>query len=228
MKPRRMIYGRRQAPRLKPNHKRLLDELLPRLRITLPDTTQPLTLRAMSLPENRPLWLEIGFGGGEHLAATALANPDVTIAGVEPYVTGVAKLLSEIEARNLSNVRILVDDARLLLKSLPDASLERVFILYADPWPKVRHHKRRIINDETMADLARVLKPGAELRIATDHLSYRHWILGVMRRAGPFEWLARCKADWERRPSDQMPTRYEEKAKRAGREPVYLLYCRRI
>lgn len=225
-RPQRWIYGRRQAPQLKPSHKRLLDELLPRLTVPLPDRVAPVPLATLGLDETRPLWLEIGFGGGEHLAATAAANPAVAIVGVEPFVTGVAKLLASVEAQSLSNVRLLVDDARLLLKCLPNACLDRAFVLYPDPWPKLRHHKRRIVNDETVAELARVLRPGSELRIATDHADYLRWILAVMRRAEGFVWQAQSKSDWECRPIDQLPTRYEEKARLAGRRPTYLRYLR--
>lgn len=225
--PQRFLYGRRQAPRLKLSHKRLLEDLLPKIRVNLPDAIVPTDIGMLGLPAERPIWLEIGFGGGEHLAATAKANPMVTIVGVEPYVTGVAKLLSEVELLDLDNVRILVDDARLLLACLPNRCLERAFILYPDPWPKARHNKRRIINSATVAELARLLKPHAELRIATDHADYRRWILATMRQSPAFEWTAACKADWEVRPVDQLPTRYEEKAARAGRQPVYLSYRRR-
>ena len=226
--PQRFIYGRRQAPRFKESYRRLLDELLPKLAIDLPEPVAPASLAALGLNVDGPIWLEIGFGGGEHLAATATANPEVTMIGVEPYFTGVAKLLSAIDQHKLGNIRVLVDDARLLLHAMPNSSLERAFILYPDPWPKLRHNKRRIINDETVNELARLLKPGAELRIATDHADYRRWILALMRRQRGFEWLAQSKKDWQERPAGQCATRYEAKALRAGRTPVYLRYRRVI
>lgn len=222
--PQRFIYGRGQTPRLKESHKRLIRDLLPKLSVQLPLEHGPVVLAELGLDHSRPLWLEIGFGGGEHLAALAAANRDVTMVGVEPFLSGVAKLLVMIDKSGLDNVRLLMDDARLLLGALPDRSLARAFILYPDPWPKLRHHKRRIINDTTVAQLARVLEPGAELRIATDHADYRRWILAVMRRAPAFQWLAECRQDWACRPHDQIVTRYEEKAELAGRTPVYLRY----
>ncbi len=128
-------------------------------------------------PDRRPLWLEIGFGGGEHLAEQAAAHPDRGLIGCEPYISGVARLLALAEAQGLTNLRIVVDDARLLLEALPDGCLERIFVLFPDPWPKARHHKRRIVNPATAAQFARLLQPGGELRLATDDMSYARAML---------------------------------------------------
>jgi len=226
--PQRLVYGRRQAARLKPRHKRLLDDLLPSIEVRLPDPLRRATLAELGIDDgDRPLWLEIGFGGGEHLAAIAADRPDVLTVGVEPFVTGAGKLLAAVEARGLANLRLFVNDARLLLYAMPDGCLQRAFILFPDPWPKLRHHKRRIVNDRTVAELARLLAPGGELRIATDHADYLSWILATMRRQPAFAWLAERPGDWRERPGDWHPTRYEAKAKAAGRDCVYLRYRRR-
>ena len=177
-------------------------------------------------PGPRAVWLEIGFGGGEHLATLAALHPDVGFLGVEPFINGVAKLLRAVETQSLANVRVLRDDARLLLKALPDASVERAFVLFPDPWPKLRHQKRRIVNPETVADLARVVRPGGELRLATDDPGYARWMLAVMLGERRFAWQAERAADWQERPGDWPGTRYEAKALAAGRRPTYLRFAR--
>jgi tRNA (guanine-N7-)-methyltransferase len=222
--PRRQIWGRRQGPKLRPGRQALLETLLPRLSLDLPaeGRLDPAGL----FPDARAIWLEIGFGGGEHLAAQAGAHPEVGLIGVEPFITGVAKLLSLIEEGGLTNVRILVDDARLLLSALPDASITHAFILFPDPWPKLRHHKRRIVSRSTVPELARVLRPGAELRLATDDADYARWMLEAVLAEPRFAWLAERAADWRERPPDWPATRYEEKARAAGRAPVFLRFER--
>ena len=171
--------------------------LLPALEIELPAagcarSGQPVRHRP------REVWLEIGFGGGEHLAALAATHPDVGFIGAEPFVNGVAKLLSLVEAAASTNIRILNDDARLLLTLLPDASLGRAFVLFPDPWPKLRHHKRRIVNPDTVADLARSIRPGGELRLATDDGDYARAMLETVLREPRFAWAAERSDDWLR------------------------------
>ncbi|MGI9508509.1 MAG: tRNA (guanosine(46)-N7)-methyltransferase TrmB [Geminicoccaceae bacterium] len=222
---RRRIYGRRQSHRIRPARKRLLEERLPELQIHLPDDGSPIPLGEVQKPQCSQHWLEIGFGGGEHLAAQAAANPDALLIGCEPYVNGVARLLSLIQ--DVDNVRVVIDDARLLLKALPAGSLEKVFVLFPDPWPKARHHKRRIVNPGTVADMARLLKPGGELRLATDIMSYARPMLSATLADGHFAWLAERPADWRERPGDWPGTRYEEKARKAGRSPVFLSFRRK-
>ena len=173
------------------------------------------------------VWLEIGFGGGEHLAAQAAAAPAIGMIGAEVFENGVVKLLGEIERRKLANLRLFVDDARLLLAALPEASLQRVFILFPDPWPKLRHHKRRIVSGETLDRLAFAMADGAELRLATDDADYLRWMLERATRHADFEWLARRAEDWRERPADWPPTRYEQKALAAGRKPAFLRLRRR-
>jgi tRNA (guanine-N7-)-methyltransferase len=204
----------------------LLATLLPELRIDLPEHggLDPGQLFPAKPAE---LWLEIGFGAGEHLAAQAAAHPEVGFLGAEVFENGVVKLLAEVRHRDLANVRILVDDARLLLAALPDACLGRVFILFPDPWPKQRHHKRRIVSPGALDQLARAMKEGAELRLATDDAGYLHAMLELVPPHPAFAWLARGPADWLRRPSDWPPTRYEAKAVAAGRIPHFLRFRRR-
>ncbi len=223
---RRVYYGRQSGPGLRPGQRERLARLLPRLAIEVPEagTLDPATLFA---PERSRIWLEIGFGGGEHLATQAAANPGVGLIGVEPFVDGVARLLALVESERLDNVRLLVDDARLLLDRLPEASLERVFVLFADPWPKKRHWKRRIVNPETVARLADLLADGGELRIATDDPGYRRWILACLLGERRLDWCVNGPEDWRQRPSDWPPTRYEAKALAAGRRPVFLRFRRR-
>lgn len=224
---RRQVWGRRQGPKLRPGRRSLLDERLPEVGVTLPEGGGRLDPQALfGDGSSRPVWLEIGFGGGEHLAWQAAANPGVGLVGVEPFVNGVARLLSLLEARGLANVRVLMDDARLLLAALPDASINRAFVLFPDPWPKLRHHKRRIVNRGTAAGLARVLGPGAELRVATDDPDYARWILEALLAEPRLEWLAERAADWRERPADWPATRYEEKALAAGRRPTFLRFRR--
>ncbi len=221
----RRLYGRRQAFKLKPNQERLIDELLPKLAITLPETGM-LDLDAL-FPHAREVWLEIGFGGGEHLAWQAAQNPDVGFIGVEPFINGMAKVLVQIEALGLSNIRLLQGDARNLIERLPEASLGRAFLLFPDPWPKTRHHKRRYVQQETLDELARVLKDNAEFRVASDIPAYVAWTLERVMPHPEFDWTAERAADWQNRPQDWAPTRYEQKALKAGRVPAYLRFRRR-
>ena len=217
---RRQVWGRRHGPRLRPGRQALLDTRLPDLAITLPPSGRLDPAGLFASP--REVWLEIGFGGGEHLAAQAAAHPGIGFLGVEPFVNGVAKLLREVRAGGLGNVRVLRDDARLLLGVLPTASLDRVDVLFPDPWPKLRHHKRRIVNGATLAELARVIRPGGALRLATDDPDYARWMLAAVLAEPRFVWTARRPDDWREPPADWVPTRYEAKARQAGRRPVFL------
>ncbi|MEK6746611.1 MAG: tRNA (guanosine(46)-N7)-methyltransferase TrmB [Pseudomonadota bacterium] len=211
-------FGRRKGRNLRPTKQGLFDTLLPSLQISLPESR-------ISNPESRT-WLEIGFGGGEHLAHMASLHPEVQFIGCEPYVNGIAGLLAHIDKNKLSNIRIYSDDARDLVAALPDNSLERVFILYPDPWPKTRHHKRRIVSSEFLSELARVMKPGAELRLATDSADYATWMLERLLANKNFKWLAKTCDDWLNPPAEWISTRYEQKAL-AG-IPTYLNFVRTI
>lgn len=223
--PRRALYGRRQGPKLRPGRRRLLEERLPEIAFTV-EPGQALDPRPLFDPPPRAIWLEIGFGGGEHLAEQAARHPEVGFLGVEPFRNGVARLVEAVTARGLRNVRVLVDDARLLLAALPEASLERVFVLFPDPWPKARHHKRRVVNRATAAELARLIRPGGELRLATDDPGYARWMLEALLAEPRFAWTAERAADWRDPPPDWVPTRYEAKARAAGRRPVFLSFRR--
>jgi tRNA (guanine-N7-)-methyltransferase len=220
------LYGRRRGRPLRPGRQLLQHELLPRLAIILPETglLDPAALFPTPPPE---VWLEIGFGGGEHLAEQAERHPEIGFIGSEVFENGVARLVSEVSRRGLGNLRIFADDARLLLDRLPPNSLGRVFVLFPDPWPKLRHHKRRLVAPATLDRLAEVMRPGAELRLATDDPGYLAWMLEHVTAHPAFTWLARGPADWRERPADWPPTRYEEKARAAGRTPAFLRFARR-
>ncbi len=225
-RPRRVLYGRRLGPRLKPNRRRLLDELLPAVRLDLPPPGTVLEPAHLLAPGTERLWLEIGFGGGEHLAWQAARHRRVTHLGVEPYLNGVASLLDAVETQGLGNVRVVVDDARLLLAALPDRCLERIAVLFPDPWPKLRHHKRRIVNAASVAAFARLLQAGGELRLASDDSGYVAWMLEAARTEPRLEWLAGRAGDWRERPADWPETRYEAKARAAGRASTFLRFRR--
>ncbi|GJE57283.1 tRNA (guanine-N(7)-)-methyltransferase [Methylobacterium thuringiense] len=172
------------------------------------------------------VWLEIGFGGGEHLADNAEKHPGTGLIGCEPFVNGVVKLLGEIDERGLTNVRIRDEDATQLLAALPDASLARVYLLYPDPWPKRRQRKRRFVSDASLAEIARVLRPGGLFRFATDIDDYAGWTLVRAARCASLRWTAARAADWLTPFPGWPGTRYEAKAKGAGRRPSYLTFER--
>ncbi len=169
----------------------------------------------------------MGFGAGEHLAGQATAHPEIGMIGCEVFENGVVKLLAEINRRALGNIRLFIDDARLLIAALPEASVARAFILFPDPWPKLRHHKRRMVSAETLDRLAVILADSAELRLATDDADYLAWMLERATTHPLFEWLARGPGDWRQRPADWPATRYEQKALAAGRTPAFLRFRRR-
>jgi len=217
-------YGRRKGKRLSPRKERLVAELLPRLR---PDIGHPAPddVRALFPVPVREVWLEIGFGSGEHLLWQAERAPDVGMIGCEPFINGVAALLGGIEDRGLKTVSVHDGDARDVLAWLPDQSISRVFILFPDPWPKTRQMKRRLVSPELLTELARVMRPGGELRFASDDSDYAAQALLTVKQSGAFAWLARTADDWRKRPDDWPETRYERKAL-SGRKPVYLKWQR--
>ena len=169
----------------------------------------------------RPLWLEVGFGGGEHLACMAQRYPQIAIVGCEPFVNGIAMLLGRVRAAGLDNLAIHPGDVRDLFEVLPDGIVQRAFLNYPDPWPKNRHHRRRFVTPGYLGALARVMAPGAEFRIATDIPDYVRQALAEVPRAG-FELVSHSPVAWDDWPS----TRYEQKALREGRVPDYLTYVR--
>jgi len=216
------FFGRRKGKALRDEQARRIEGRLPALRI---DTTRTIDPAAL-FPEAAEVWLEIGFGGGEHLAATAAANPHIGFIGCEPFVNGVAKLLAEIEARGLTNIRIHDGNASDVLARLPAAALGRIYLLYPDPWPKRRQRKRRFVSDKSLVALARVLKPGGEFRFASDIDDYVGWVLQRIARTAEFDWSAETAEDWRRPYAGWPGTRYEAKARREGRTPSYLTFRR--
>jgi tRNA (guanine-N7-)-methyltransferase len=225
---RRTLHGRRRGKKLRAGQESLLGTLLPRLTLTVPAEPTKIDLAELfggRLPTDG-VWLEVGFGAGEHLVWQAEHNPGVGLIGCEPFINGVAKCLAHIERTGVANVRLFTDDARFVMAALPEQSLSRVFVLFPDPWPKTRHHKRRFVQRANLDVLARLMKPGAELRLATDDPSYLTWIVEHACVHSGFEWLAERPADWRGRPSDWPPTRYEQKML-AGHQPVFLRLRRR-
>jgi tRNA (guanine-N7-)-methyltransferase len=218
---RHQVFGRRRGRPLRPGQKSLIDELLPRLAINLPASGH-LDIAALFGNARPSIWLEIGFGGGEHLAQLAEQYPQTGFIGCEVFENGIVKLLGQIERRRLDNIRIFADDARLIMGTLSPASVDRAFILFPDPWPKRRQHKRRIVSRATLDALAEIMSDNAELHLATDDADYLSWILEHVTAHPAFEWLARRPADWRERPPDWPPTRYEAKARAAGRSPAFL------
>ncbi len=216
-------YGRIKARQLKSRQAALVQDRLPDL--ALPDPALGLIDPLALMPGASKIWLEIGFGGGEHMAAQALAHPDVLILGAEPFLNGAASALRHIDEQGLSNIRLLQGDARDLMAALPDGCLDRVFILFPDPWPKARHHKRRLVQAPVIQDLARLLRPGGKLRFATDWADYADWTLQRINRSPDFSWTAERAQDWSAPPADHFTTRYEEK-KLGDCAPVFLDFVR--
>ena len=219
---RRSLYGRSRGKALRSGQERLLADAMPKVELATDALRQP----GLFPFEPREVWLEIGFGSGEHLIDRAVTNLDVGLVGCEPFLNGVAAALAGIEREKLGNVRLRRGDAQTLVESAPDSFFSRVFILYPDPWPKRRHHKRRFVSQATVGALARVMKPGAELRFATDVDDYAGWTLRRFLASPHFRWTASRADDWRAPWPDWRPTRYEAKAHRAGRGSVYLTFVR--
>ena len=229
-------YGRKRGRKLSPRQERLLAELLPRVEVDM-SSPAPMSLGGLfarpgpvSDPEGQTLtsetWLEIGFGGAEHLVWQAERNPGIGLIGCEPFEDGVVKALTAIEEKRLANIRLHADDARPLLRWLPANSISRVFILFPDPWPKKRHAKRRLVSPSLLDLLARVMRSGAELRIATDIGDYARTALLSAMNSPDFRWLAASPADWRVRGADWPGTRYEAKALREGRRSYFFTFIK--
>ena len=224
MRPAPHFFGRRKGKPLRQRQSLLVDTLLPQLRISPADVDAFANTAAAAFDQ---LSLEIGFGGGEHLAFDAQSHPNVCFIGCEPFVNGVAKLLAAIDERNIPNIRIYDGDALEILRALPEAGLRRITILYPDPWPKLRQRKRRFISHESIGLMARALCCGGEVRFATDIDDYSAWTLARFLANDAFEWRAAVPADWKRPWANWPGTRYEAKAIREGRTPAYLTFVRR-
>lgn len=215
-------FGRRKGRRLRTTKKGLVETLLPKLQVQPEGDVAPVAL----LPEAYEYWLEVGFGGGEHLAHQARLHPHVGIVGCEPYINGMAELLRLVDEGGLTNIRIYNDDMRLLIDRWPDACLSRIYMLYPDPWPKMRHHKRRLLSTETLDRYARILKPGGTLQLATDDEDYATWMLERALAHPHFTWQAKRVSDWLNPPQNWLSTKYEKKALAAKRVPTYLAFTR--
>ena len=217
------LYGRSSGHRLRSAQAALVETLLPRIAVP---SEGKITARHL-FGDDRPLHLEIGFGSGEHLAFRADLLPDHGLIGCEPFLNGVATALTHVRDQNLANVRLHVGDALDVLRRLPNGELSFVYLLHPDPWPKARHAKRRMANDGPLDLIAKKLRPGAELRVATDHPVYIDWLLMVMQRhRHQFEWLAERPSDWLIYPGGWPETRYAVKARREGRTPHQFRYRR--
>jgi tRNA (guanine-N7-)-methyltransferase len=221
----RAFFGRRKGHKLRPRQAELFDTLLPRLVVDL-SRPAPSDLRALFPAPTTGVALEIGFGGGESLIAQAQAQPTVGFLGVEPFINGMAKALAAIESCGLTNIRLHFDDALNLIGWLPDASLSRIDLIHPDPWPKRRHWKRRFVQDEMIARMARILRAGGEFRFVTDIADYSAWTLQRFLRSDQFEWTAHCADDWRLPWPGFTPTRYHAKAAREGRAPCFLVFRR--
>jgi tRNA (guanine-N7-)-methyltransferase len=213
-------YGRVKTRSLKPRQARLLETLAPSL--ALPETAfDPLAI----MPAAAEVWLEAGFGAGEHLATQAARRPDVLLIGAEPFLNGFAAGVAHVCDQALANVRLHHGDVRWVMAQLPDASIDRLYILFPDPWPKTRHKKRRLVEPAFIAEAARVMKPGAMLHFATDWADYADWTLERMLAAPAFRWTAEAADDWGTPPADHAATRYE--LKRLGDcAPIWLEFER--
>lgn len=226
--PWRNFYGRFKGKTLRPSQETYLDEDLAKLSPGAVDWDVNPERQEIDLPSffgDREIWLEIGFGGGEHMVHQAAQNPQVGIIGCEPFINGVAMLLGKIRAAETQNVAVYPGDVRNMFDVLPEASVSRAFLLYPDPWPKARHHRRRFVTQEHLEPLAKVMKKGAIFRVATDIPDYVRQTLEEVPRAG-FEWLAEGPADWRNPWGDWISTRYEQKALREERVPHYLTFRR--
>lgn len=232
------FFGRRKGRIIRKAKSTLLERFLPQIQITA-DT--PLTQESLFDFPVKELCLEIGFGNGNHLAGQALQHPENGYIGAEVFQNGVANLLTlltgikegdslpssiKLLPERRDNIRVYADDIRLLFKNMPNHFLDKVFLLFPDPWPKKRHASRRFINPDNLQELARIIKHGGILRIATDHKVYKSWTLHQMHQDPNFVWTATCGQDWKHEPSDWVKTKYQQKALREGRRPVFLDYRR--
>lgn len=230
-KEKNRLYGRKQTRPLSNIKQAVTDSMLARLQ---PDIEATKARKRLGIEElfghavTTPVWYEIGFGSGEHLIGLMKQNPDIHMIGAEPFINGMANFLHALDREKLpeDKIRVWMNDAILLAERLPGASLERIYVLNPDPWPKKRHHKRRIINQESLTLFARLLKPGGLLIMSTDVSDLADWMIAQASQHPAFEWMAKKADDWRIMPDDWIPTRYEGKGKAKGREQVYL-YCQK-
>lgn len=232
------FYGRRRGKPIKESRQKLIEGLLPRVAINTPSADEQIDVQHIFGITPREVWLEVGFGGGEHVAELAKMYPDIGIIGAEPFMNGVASLLAhlngshmrqavhtDLEPGRADNVRIWPDDIRILFPTFSDGCFERIFILYPDPWPKARHAERRFVNRKNIPVLARLLSDTGRVYVATDVSAYADWAQEQMAESGLFE---RENTDITVPPADWVPTRYEKKGIAAGRRPTYLVFRKKI
>ena len=220
------FFGRRKGHKLRLHQADLIEHLLPRLALDISGPSPADLAELFGCPLDG-VRLEIGFGGGEHLVAEALAFPDLGFIGCEPYVNGMAKILAQIEAHNIGNIRLFAGDAAELLAWAPPGSLTRIDLIHPDPWPKRRHWKRRFVQDATVAAMARILTSGGEFRFVSDIADYCAWTLFHLARSPDFSWIAERASDWRLPWPDYTMTRYGRKAEREGRKAAYLRFRKR-
>jgi tRNA (guanine-N7-)-methyltransferase len=235
------FFGRRKGKRISDSREKLFDALLPKLLISVPENGEQIDLSSLYSFKVSEYRLEIGFGGGEHLAAQSLKHKDIGFIGAEVFINGVASLVAHLAGAHdnsnkaergtlasdrSDNVRIFNDDVRLLFSSFPDGEMSVIYVLFPDPWPKKRHAYRRFIGPENIPHLARLLKEGGILQVASDDMNYIRWSLEHLCKSPYFTWTAEKANDWRNPPSDWCPTRYEQKALAAGRKPIYLRFKR--
>ncbi len=223
--PERKVYGRHKGHKLSPRQQMLTEQLLPKVKVDI-NKAAPNNISELFQSKTTEIWVEVGFGGGEHLAWQAEIHPEVGLIGCEHFVNGVAKLLDAIEKKQLDNVRIHDDDARFILDWLPKSSIDKIFILFPDPWPKKKHRKRRFICKENLDKIADVMHPGAKLHIATDIADYVRTTLLALSQHKEFKWLDNGPSDWSKCSQERPLTRYEQKALEANRKPSYLTFER--
>jgi tRNA (guanine-N7-)-methyltransferase len=221
----RAFFGRRKGHKLRANRARLIETLLPKLALDF-SRAAPADLSTLFPMPVGEIMLDIGFGGGESMITQAKAHPQIGFIGVEPFVNGMARALAAIEESKLQNVRLHFDDAAILIAWLPPASLSRIDLVHPDPWPKRRHWKRRFVQDETIVQLARILRRGGEFRFVTDIADYASWTLQRFMRSSAFEWTALRADEWRKPWPEFTPTRYHAKAAREDRASCFLVFRR--
>lgn len=218
------FYGRRKGKALTATMQQRFNDILPKIALDIHMAKTPLALFDANTTD---IWLEVGFGAGEHLIWHAQNNPHIGFIGCEPFINGTAKLLRDVATHNLKNIRVYMDDARHIMDICPAASVGKAFALFGDPWQKYRHRHRRFICPDNLDRFARILKNGGILRVATDHPVYLQWICKYAPLHPDFVWIANGRDDWLIRPDDWPATRYEQKAIRAGRTPHFLTFQRK-
>ncbi|MDB4831538.1 tRNA (guanosine(46)-N7)-methyltransferase TrmB [Hyphomicrobiales bacterium] len=218
------LYGRKKLYKLSDEKTTLLDDVLPKFIINIDNNNENLS----NFSQKKEIFLEIGFGYGEHLAFQAYNNPNIDIIGAEPFLNGITNLLKIIVKKNIKNIKIYNHDALTLIKSIKPETISTIYILFPDPWPKTRHNKRRIINESSIKEYSRILKKDGKIIIATDSKDYQYWILLHMQKNRLFEWLVNDANDWRTRLIKGPLTKYEKKSIKSNNKPVYFMFKKNI